>query len=121
MANEPDEEDLLFHAEQGPIEAGVEKIFCFMDSNRLCGAECMAYITFPRASKATELSEAQQHCSLLMAADRLGRNTTIIASLLSEGERRRHRAQVDAKREANTPRPDGPFAQPTSPFPKRTT
>lgn len=44
---------------------------CFMDMDRQCGADCMAWQTFPAES--TYLSEDQKHCVLLIAAERLGR------------------------------------------------
>jgi len=126
MADEtPDapEDELVYHPEQEVLEEGlgVDKLFCFLEQDRLCGASCMAFVTHPRRAEVSELVESQSHCSLLLAADRLGRNITILASTLSQSERRRKMADIDAKRDANTPKPEGPFAQPASPFPKRST
>ena len=99
---------------------GVEQLYCFISPDRVCSPECMAFLTFPRESKSSELSGVQNHCVFIQNADRLGRNSVILTSTLVERSQRQKIAQQDAQREANTPKPGaaiGPFAQPTSPFP----
>lgn len=108
------DDEVAFQVEQETVPAGVDKIFCFIDQDRMCGPACMAFVTYPKVSSATELSKSQTHCALLISADRIGRNTTIIASILSKSEVRQKMSDLDAKREAAS-RPDGPFA---SPFPQ---
>jgi hypothetical protein len=44
---------------------------CFLDIDRVCGADCMAHQTFP--SESTYLNDDQKHCTVLVAAERLGR------------------------------------------------
>lgn len=109
--------------EPTPEQSGINNLYCFMDSERVCGADCMAFITFPRASNSSELSEFQTHCSLLSAADRLGRNVTIVAAeLVARNKRDKiNRIDDDRKDKAAQPVSTGPFAaQPnTSPFPQR--
>lgn len=46
-------------------------LICFMDMDRQCGADCMAYQTLP--SESVYLNDDQKHCTLLVAAERLGR------------------------------------------------
>lgn len=115
------DEELVFHPEQEVLGEGegLDRLFCFLEQDRVCGPACMAFLTHPRSSDSSELATSQEHCALLLAADRIGRNITILASTLAQSERRRKMADIDAKREAGTPKPEGPFAQPTSPFPKR--
>lgn len=121
MSDKPEattEDELVYHPEQEALEeSGVDRMFCFLDQDRLCGPACMAFLTYPKRSDNSELADSQTHCSLLLAADRVGRNVTILASTLAQGEKRRRMADLDARREASTPKPEGPFAQPTSPFP----
>ncbi len=99
---------------------GIEQLYCFLNAQRVCGADCMAFVTYPRESTKSELQGLQPHCAFINNADRVGRNVVIMASSLVERQKQQKLAQIDAQREANTPRASaapGPFAQPTSPFP----
>lgn len=93
-------------------ETREDTLLCFLTPDRMCGADCMAYVTFPRTASSSELSEHQAHCILLSSAERVGRNITILASDLVKTSRRQRIAAADKAREASTPKP------PINPFPK---
>ena len=59
---------------------------CFLHDAVECGAECMAYVTAPRTSTASELNEQQSHCALLLGVDRAGRALTILSSIASKSD-----------------------------------
>lgn len=73
-------------------------LMCWKDSKLACGGSCMAYVTHPRRANSSELSEQQTHCSLLTSMERLGRNSSILADLLTRNERRRKSEEADRKR-----------------------
>jgi hypothetical protein len=75
----------------------------------------MAWITHPQGC-GPELNEQQSHCMLLTGAERVARHITIIASLLSDGEKKRRIAEADKQREKSMPVVGTPMQ---SPFPKK--
>lgn len=86
-----------------------EGLCCFLTADRVCGPDCMAFVTNPTASQKSELSEQQQHCSLLVSAERVGRHLPIIASILNAActtlEAREKRSKIedaDRRRNAST-------------------
>jgi hypothetical protein len=46
-------------------------LMCFIDGDRECGADCMAWVTFP--SESPYLSEQGKNCAVLVGVERLGR------------------------------------------------
>ena len=90
-------------------------LMCFLDDTRECGAACMSWITHPQGC-GPELNEVQSHCMLLTAAERTSRHITIIASLLSDSEKKRRTAEADKQREKSMPVSATPYK---SPFPKK--
>lgn len=68
-------------------------LYCFLQDTRVCGASCMAYVTYPKASSSSELGGQQQHCALLSGVERVGRNVTVLASIQANTAKR---AQVEA-------------------------
>jgi len=101
---------------------GLDQLYCFMDAERVCGPECMAFLTFPRKANSSELSEMQAHCTFLTSADRVGRNITILTSALINKTKADKLKDIDRARDQATPKVSpstqlGPFAAPTSPFP----
>lgn len=120
-----DTEELPEDTEELPEEVdktGLEQMMCFMDAERICGPDCMAFLTFPRRANSSELSEMQSHCTFLSSADRIGRNITILAAALHATSIRNKTKDMDDKREhaKGTATQQGPFAQPpASPFPNK--
>lgn len=116
MADE--EEELVYTPDMIPDEKG-DKVYCFIVPERACGPDCMAFLKFggERPTK-TNLDDNQQNCTLLVNADRLARHVVIIASLLSNNQKKKRTAEQDKQREASTPA-TGPFSGPAplSPFP----
>ena len=64
-------------------------LICFINMDRPCGADCMAYTT--AEGESPYLNRQQNHCALIVGIERLGRHTGGLLSLL------RRNAQ-DAKR-----------------------
>jgi len=76
----------------------VERLYCFLDGARVCGGSCMAFITFPREAKSSELSGVQKSCALLQSFERTGRNLTVLAQTVVQQDKRQHVAAQDALR-----------------------
>lgn len=60
-------------------EAPGNGLYCFLDSARPCGPDCMAYVLEDSESK--KLSTQQKNCSLLVSVDRLSRYVAQASSL----------------------------------------
>lgn len=99
------------------METTEEKLglLCFLNDTRECNGSCMAWITHPQGC-GPELNEQQSHCMLLTGVERMSRHVTIIASLLSDGEKKRRIAEADKQREKSMQPGVTPLQ---SPFPKK--
>jgi len=86
-------------------------LMCFMDGNRPCGPECMAYLGFGQEVQTQHLSVQQSQCLLLVGVERLSRHSAIIAKLISDGLHAAKIAEADRKRSEQRP-PPGPLGQP---------
>lgn len=94
-------------------------LYCFLNSDRACGAECMAYVTLPRMPVRPELNEQQAHCELLLCFERMGRNITVLAQVAAETVKKRTISEADRRRNAQFTPPGGAPAPGTkSPFPE---
>lgn len=61
------------------MEAKEEGVYCFLDAERLCGADCAAYLTeADRPQKATEAAEWEK-CLLLLNVQRTGKHLVVLA------------------------------------------
>lgn len=123
MADElPEGLDAEYYPDRVPFEddAELSKLFCFINEVRVCGPDCMAYTTHPVRSKAgsSALSPEQGHCVLLLEADRIGRNSTVLTKTVIDATKAIKLQRQDAQRDANTPKPAGPFSAPINPFPR---
>jgi hypothetical protein len=87
------EEDTPFIDSPDELDDDPEKngLACFINGDRICGADCMAFTTVP--SESPYLNEQQKHCSLIVSAERLGRYAGGILSLFKK-------ADADSKRSA---------------------
>lgn len=61
-------------------------LYCFMDSSRPCGPECMAFGEPPQQKDFTGKQWA--NCMLLVAAHRTGKHLTILAQTVDELRKR---------------------------------
>ena len=52
---------------------------CFINQERICGPDCMAYLTAAPEGKAY-MGENWAHCMILINLDRTGRHLTILAN-----------------------------------------
>lgn len=67
--------------DENPEMTSVEtSLICWLDSSRVCRADCMAYTTMEAESKL--LNEQQKHCAALVALERVGRHSGGIMMLL---------------------------------------
>lgn len=57
-------------------------LMCFMDADRECGPDCMAYSTF--ASESPYLNQQQKNCSLIVGVERLGRYAGGIMKIIKD-------------------------------------
>ena len=74
-----DEEELIEQSEMRPPETG---LYCFINRDRVCSGDCMAYVSHPnaRTTSASELSAQQTHCAIVAGVERAGRGLIMIAS-----------------------------------------
>lgn len=56
-------------------------LMCFLNADRVCGVDCMAYTTAPEQSP---LSVQQRHCVLIVGVERLARHVAVGAKLLND-------------------------------------
>ena len=77
-----DEEELEIPDEKEDIEG--DGMLCFLDDSRECGPSCMAFTTFE--SESPMLNDQQKHCSLIVAAERLGRHTGGLLRMLKDSK-----------------------------------
>lgn len=114
MGTEETQDELPEDEEQSEMVG----LYCFLSEERMCGAECMAFTTYPKKADSSELSNQQAHCVLLNNADRLGRNVTIAASVLAKSVKKKVLTEADKARAAQFDPKGGPLPMEadTSPF-----
>jgi hypothetical protein len=100
----------------GSIE---ESVSCFRAESRICGPDCVAWVTHPPEDKG-RLSFTQRHCLDLSSRERTARHITIIAATLAEFFKMNKTAAADRQRkEAMGDAPKGgPFGDPFPLTPK---
>lgn len=76
-------------------------LMCFLNADRECGPECMAYTTMP--AEAVHLDVQQKHCVLLVGVNRLGRHTGVMAKLINDAVTHNRKMVADSARQAPTP------------------
>lgn len=84
-------------------------LYCFLNSDRPCGAECMAFVTNPIDSKTQELGHAQQHCNIISSIERVGRHLAVIGGVLARQARAAEVKEQDNVRAANAGSSPNPF------------
>lgn len=96
-----------------------DAVDCFRDRGRICGPDCVAWVTHPPDDKG-RLSFTQRHCLELSSLERSARHTTIIAATLAEMYKKSKTASADQQRKENMgdiPK-GGPFSDPFPVAPK---
>lgn len=79
-------------------------LYCFLDSKRPCGADCMAYVPAPDGPDYKDQQWAS--CMLLVSAHRGAKHVALLAVQGQELLHRTKTAAADAAR-ANQPKPPG--------------
>lgn len=98
METEPEEGPDFIHPPNA-MDDDPEKngLVCFLNMDRPCGPDCMAYTTKP--SESPDLNNQQRNCVFIVGVERLGRHSGIIAKLIRDG-------QADAQRRQQKPPPN---------------
>jgi hypothetical protein len=78
-----DERDEQFIESENMREEGASP-YCFLDSKRACNASCMAYVTYPKVAKTSDLSPEQAHCAVVNNAERVGRGVIMVGQSVTE-------------------------------------
>jgi hypothetical protein len=73
-----------------------ERVFCFLDKDRECGADCLAYKTVPEQN--TELDTLQPHCALIDNVSRGARALWIVAAVAGDWIKGLRRYEADKAR-----------------------
>ncbi len=78
-------------------------LFCFLNRERYCGPDCMAYISRPDGSD--YVAQQWANCMLLVNAHRAGKHMVVIASTLGEQNAKAKTAAADLVRTNQPPPP----------------
>lgn len=102
MDTEQEEDELIEQSEMRPPNVG---LYCFIDSCRACGPDCLAYVAFPniKTIQTSELSEQQVHCAVVTGIERAGRGIIMLASSVSGLLKKQEIQAADASRRASIP------------------
>jgi len=84
-----------------------DRLYCFINMERPCTAECMAYQLTPK-EESPYLDGVQQHCTVLQSLEKTGRGAVVVAGVLRKDSQERHIKDADAQREAATLKPKVP-------------
>lgn len=85
-----------------------DRLTCFLNPDRFCAADCMAYSVFPDEN--AHLDSGPKHCTIISSVERTGRSLNIIGGLLNELLKHQKHKEADAKR--NMVAPLGPLGVP---------
>ncbi len=78
-----------------------DELYCFV-SDRLCGADCVAYLTEPPKGEDYAAGEPWTHCLLLVNAQRVGKHLVVLASQGRDLLKHNHvKSADDARAKAN--------------------
>jgi hypothetical protein len=86
-----------------PIPRPPDTLLCYRDSARVCGPDCMAYITPPNGPD----YQGQQwaHCLMLVTAHRTGKHLVLLADAVGQQVKKSVTALADAARINQPPPP----------------
>lgn len=84
-----------------------ESLYCFLNSDRPCGADCMAFKTVGQNNE--RLDSAQQHCVLLSSVERGGNGLNVLAAIAGVWIKDQKIRDADARRTAGAPPPPNPL------------
>lgn len=87
-----------------------DKLYCFMDHNRFCTADCMAYAVVP-LPHLKELHESNEHCLLIPSIVRGGFALYTLAAIADVALKLLKVVKADAARGA-PPAPPDPMGRP---------
>lgn len=76
---------------------------CFLNADRQCGPDCMAFT--PQPADVQVLAPQQRHCVALVSAERLGRHAVIGVKILSDAFSFFRNVTADQQRTGQKPPP----------------
>lgn len=86
-----------------PIPRPPDKLICYRDAHRVCGPDCMAFITPPQGPD--YIGQQWARCMLLVNTHRTGKHLVILADAVSQQTKKAAVALADAARSAQPPPP----------------
>lgn len=85
--------------ESGPKHLPVQdELYCFLNRDRPCGADCMAYKSMPDENR--HLDPSQAHCVLVDSAEKAGHGLQVLAAVFGAWIKRQKIKEADDKRAA---------------------
>lgn len=70
-----------------------DELYCFLNKDRPCGGDCMAYKTIPDRNE--QLDSAQPHCVLLNATEKAGRGLHVLSAVFGTWMKDRKAAESE--------------------------
>lgn len=102
----PDPEDLEDEEAPRQPEVRVDNgLFCFLNADRACGSDCMAYTADAGEGP---LAQQQKNCLLLVSVDRLSRSNAVIASMAHKMQETSAKEMADRRRATQSSPPKTP-------------
>jgi hypothetical protein len=103
MAASPEQEPFVHHPN---IKQDDSVLFCFLDKERPCTAECMAYLGAGELPPGEDYQDKQwPRCHLLVNAHRAGKHLVVLASVLNGMSTKMRNEAADRARTQQTPPP----------------
>jgi hypothetical protein len=104
MSPKPDSSTPYLHHPDLKEDDARHGLVCFMDHNRVCGPDCMAYLSDP-PEQADYRGQQWANCMLLVNAHRAGKHLTIVAQVVSEFTQKSKAHAADQARAGQVPPP----------------
>lgn len=104
MANPPEEETPFVHHPDMKEDDKGNGLVCFLDQNRSCGPDCMAFL-IERPEGNDYRGQQWANCMLLVNAHRAGKHLTILASVTDAFVQKNRAHAADQARATQAPPP----------------
>lgn len=104
--NNPPQAEQAFHPSMRDEPEKKSGLYCFLNPDRVCGSECMAYVSPPDGPDYRDQQWA--NCLLLVNAHRGGKHLVVLASTTGELlQRAKNEAADQARNRPGPPSPTG--------------
>ena len=95
------EDDVFIHSPDQMDDDNKNGLICWMNMNRPCGADCMAYLSSPPEGK--DYIGQWAHCQFLVDSHRLSKHVAILAQSAVKKDREVIKSKQDERRHALNP------------------